>query len=224
MLSMQNHQSSVQNPSPVVRATTSGSSGAGPFRCAPPIPTPAATLGLSALQSGSAIESPSSSDDSQSHSLNDDASDELVNGWHQDAHLDASKNAYRMRRRESDQTSPSSATSATFGADANYNPSDAMDHSSPDALPPKIEELDEDGEVLMAVKPGDEHPADEISGTAIVSMPRKRGRPRKHPLPMAGGQVKVAKGRSKTGCITCRRRKKKCDETKPACKRTIRPL
>ena len=47
---------------------------------------------------------------------------------------------------------------------------------------------------------------------------RPRGRPRKHPvIPVTTG-AKVAKGRSKTGCITCRKRKKKCDETKPRCK------
>lgn len=216
---MHSHQSSVQNPSPVVKkssaATSSVPSGAGPFRCAPTT----SSLGLShfhshvhAAQSGSAVESPSSSDDSQSHSLNDDASDELMNDWHHqdDHHSLLSANAYRMRR-ESDQTSPSSATSAT------NNISDAIDPNSPDALAPKIEELDDDGEVLMDLKPGDDRPADDVS-TTLASLPRKRGRPRKHPLPMPGGQMKVAKGRSKTGCITCRRRKKKCDETKPACK------
>ncbi|KUL86510.1 hypothetical protein ZTR_04217 [Talaromyces verruculosus] len=215
MLAMHSHQSSVQNPSPVVKkssaATSSTTSGAGPFRCAPTT----SSLGLSHfhshVQSGSAIESPSSSDDSQSHGPNDDASDELMNDWHHpdDHHLLSSANAYRMRR-ESDQTSPSSATSAT------NNISDAIDPNSPDALAPKIEELDDDGEVLMDLKPGDDRPADDVS-TTLASLPRKRGRPRKHPLPMPGGQMKVAKGRSKTGCITCRRRKKKCDETKPAC-------
>lgn len=71
---------------------------------------------------------------------------------------------------------------------------------------PKVEELDDD---LLNIK------ADVESG-APAAVPRKRGRPRKHPLPAPGGQAKVTKGRSKTGCITCRRRKKKCDETKPA--------
>lgn len=46
---------------------------------------------------------------------------------------------------------------------------------------------------------------------------RPRGRPRKHPLTPAVGASKVTKGRSKTGCITCRKRKKKCDEAKPRC-------
>lgn len=46
---------------------------------------------------------------------------------------------------------------------------------------------------------------------------RPRGRPRKHPVPTKESLAKVAKGRSKTGCITCRKRKKKCDEAKPRC-------
>ncbi|KAI9374310.1 fungal-specific transcription factor domain-containing protein [Aspergillus egyptiacus] len=83
---------------------------------------------------------------------------------------------------------------------------------------PKVEELD-DNEELLSIKPAVETP--HVNSTdptaAPVHVPRKRGRPRKHPLPVPGGQVKVTKGRSKTGCITCRRRKKKCDETKPSC-------
>ncbi|KAL4908046.1 hypothetical protein BDW74DRAFT_148500 [Aspergillus multicolor] len=74
---------------------------------------------------------------------------------------------------------------------------------------PKVEELD-DSDGLASIKALE--PA-----AAPVNVPRKRGRPRKHPLPVPGGQLKITKGRSKTGCITCRRRKKKCDETKPAC-------
>ncbi|PYH41895.1 Zn(II)2Cys6 transcription factor [Aspergillus saccharolyticus JOP 1030-1] len=91
---------------------------------------------------------------------------------------------------------------------------------------PKIEELDEVDD-LQSIKPvGVETTINSMANassghsdsTAVpVHVPRKRGRPRKHPLPAPGGQVKITKGRSKTGCITCRRRKKKCDETKPAC-------
>jgi hypothetical protein len=47
---------------------------------------------------------------------------------------------------------------------------------------------------------------------------RPRGRPRKHPQVQAVNMNKVTKGRSKTGCITCRKRKKKCDEAKPRCR------
>jgi hypothetical protein len=78
---------------------------------------------------------------------------------------------------------------------------------------PKIEELDED---IQSFKQSDVGNGENDGAGAPVTVPRKRGRPRKHPLPAPGGQVKVTKGRSKTGCITCRRRKKKCDETKPA--------
>lgn len=50
---------------------------------------------------------------------------------------------------------------------------------------------------------------------------RPRGRPRKHPLASVASTSKITKGRSKTGCITCRKRKKKCDEAKPRCKQRI---
>ncbi|KAK3904640.1 transcriptional regulatory protein moc3 [Staphylotrichum tortipilum] len=53
---------------------------------------------------------------------------------------------------------------------------------------------------------------------------RPRGRPRKHPFmppsaaaAAAAAASKITKGRSKTGCLTCRKRKKKCDEAKPRC-------
>jgi hypothetical protein len=70
---------------------------------------------------------------------------------------------------------------------------------------PKVEEIEEN---ILSIKP-----AEVGDSAAPAAVPRKRGRPRKHPLPTG---AKVTKGRSKTGCITCRRRKKKCDETKPA--------
>ncbi|KAJ5240159.1 hypothetical protein N7468_004778 [Penicillium chermesinum] len=82
-------------------------------------------------------------------------------------------------------------------------------------IPPKVEELEE--EDLRHIKASDVGVEHQENPGAPVAVPRKRGRPRKHPLPSPGGQAKVTKGRSKTGCITCRRRKKKCDEHKPAC-------
>ncbi|KAL1959782.1 hypothetical protein VTO42DRAFT_927 [Malbranchea cinnamomea] len=105
--------------------------------------------------------------------------------------------------------------------------------SSPDGADviPKIEEIEDCGS-LSAVEEFEQPDTTDVR-TSHQSQPdltngendtpgppvpqkRKRGRPRKHPLPVPG-QVKVTKGRSKTGCITCRRRKKKCDETKPCC-------
>ncbi|KAF5553033.1 C6 zink-finger PRO1A [Fusarium mexicanum] len=61
-------------------------------------------------------------------------------------------------------------------------------------------------------------PAASMDSAKIDPKPKRpRGRPRKHPLTTAVSASKVTKGRSKTGCITCRKRKKKCDEAKPRC-------
>lgn len=85
-----------------------------------------------------------------------------------------------------------------------------------DFVQPKVELADED--VLMdGLQEADmesSNAADE--GKLVVRQKRPRGRPRKHPLQTLE-VTKIQKGRSKTGCITCRRRKKKCDETKPVC-------
>ncbi|CAG8972589.1 hypothetical protein HYALB_00005358 [Hymenoscyphus albidus] len=85
---------------------------------------------------------------------------------------------------------------------------------------PKLEPIEEDvdmtglSEVKETTMPETETPS---TGSTPVQTKRPRGRPRKHPKPSAEAQAKVAKGRSKTGCITCRKRKKKCDEAKPGC-------
>ena len=79
------------------------------------------------------------------------------------------------------------------------------------------------GSLSGAVRVSDDAAADtsatSTTGTTptALSTKRPRGRPRKHPLLSPDAQARIAKGRSKTGCITCRRRKKKCDETKPQC-------
>lgn len=84
--------------------------------------------------------------------------------------------------------------------------------SSDDGIAPKIEELDDsidDGKATL------EDAGEALSNGIIQKKPR--GRPRKvqaDPPANAGTQTK---GRVKTGCITCRRRKKKCDEAKPFC-------
>ena len=81
---------------------------------------------------------------------------------------------------------------------------------------PKIEELEDN------VAPDSKHePSSEA--TTVSSSPmtlRRRGRPRKYP-PVTRP---VVKGRSKTGCLTCRKRKKKCDEAKPSCMHTHHSL
>ncbi|KAF3386477.1 Transcriptional regulatory protein moc3 [Penicillium rolfsii] len=115
------------------------------------------------------------------------------------ADLDAHSTTYHLSHR------PDSSSSPAFR--------DAPPQFDLDNLP-KVEELDDD---IQSIKPSDVGTEGPNDSAAPVAVPRKRGRPRKHPLPAPGGQVKVTKGRSKTGCITCRRRKKKCDETKPAC-------
>ena len=85
--------------------------------------------------------------------------------------------------------------------------------TSPDDVIPKVEEAELD---LADVKEEtDETP---ISPTEPVRIRRARGRPRIHPPRSPTTLSKQAKARSKTGCTTCRKRKKKCDETKPFCK------
>lgn len=81
---------------------------------------------------------------------------------------------------------------------------------------PKIEPI-EDNEVAMAKL---KHVPLEPKETANLSFKQKRprGRPKKNTVPAAANSTKVVKGRSKTGCITCRKRKKKCDEAKPGCR------
>lgn len=210
MLSMQNHPATIPSPPSVLDRH-----GTGPFR----LPSPVGSS-LNYNSNNIAVESPSSSDDSQSHVASDstdDAADELVGGWSHEPYEESGQSTGIGRmRRESERTVASSATTTTFTFSV-LTSSDSMDTDSPEPLIPKIEELDEDGEGLLAANAGDEYPAEGAS-LPVVHVPRKRGRPRKHPLPTLGSQVKIAKGRSKTGCITCRRRKKKCDETKPACK------
>ncbi|OJD15630.1 hypothetical protein AJ78_04122 [Emergomyces pasteurianus Ep9510] len=115
-----------------------------------------------------------------------------------------------------EQSPASSRSSQTFNFAIVSSPDTDMD------VTPKVEEIDgNEGGSLEAIKEQDndldtQSCSTDIALPSTVNAPRKRGRPRKHPLPLPG-QSKVAKGRSKTGCITCRRRKKKCDETKPSC-------
>lgn len=93
---------------------------------------------------------------------------------------------------------------------------DHWERGSDDALTiPKLEPVDDDIN-LDDVKAAP-HAPDIQTGDTQVKQKRPRGRPRKHPLTPTISASKITKGRSKTGCITCRKRKKKCDEAKPRC-------
>lgn len=83
-------------------------------------------------------------------------------------------------------------------------------------LEPKVESP-ENGLQMFGVQEPGVLPVSDAIGSSFQAK-RPRGRPRKHPVPTQESLAKVAKGRSKTGCITCRKRKKKCDEAKPRCK------
>lgn len=95
---------------------------------------------------------------------------------------------------------------------------DQWDQSSDDALPlPKLEPVDDDINLHdLEAAPLTPLLQNEASASQL-KLKRPRGRPRKHPLTPAINTSKITKGRSKTGCITCRKRKKKCDEAKPRC-------
>ena len=114
-------------------------------------------------------------------------------------------------------------SSTTLSADdEDEGNTDPEEGKTPSAVP-KIEELDETPiEALNLSQPSNSN-SPEIKGIQTSARPaepkKKRGRPRKNPqvtrVDVKGGK---SSSRSKTGCITCRRRKKKCDETKPTCK------
>jgi hypothetical protein len=87
----------------------------------------------------------------------------------------------------------------------------------------KLEPLDDDDfcmdDLDEAPSPPILTPSSHPQGAAgPPKLKRPRGRPRKHPLLPNITTNKITKGRSKTGCLTCRKRKKKCDEAKPRCK------
>jgi len=104
----------------------------------------------------------------------------------------------------------SSSASSSTSSPPQISISPSEDQMSENGVVTKIEALD-DEDTLKNAPP--------LLSPTEAGEPSKRGRgrPRKHPLPPYGAVQKVTKGRSKTGCITCRRRKKKCDETKPEC-------
>lgn len=94
-----------------------------------------------------------------------------------------------------------------------------VQEAPPDSQPqPKMEEDEDEDFCMNDVTEAPITPVASSNATtpSKVKIKRPRGRPRKHPLPLPNAS-KVTKGRSKTGCITCRKRKKKCDEAKPRC-------
>lgn len=88
--------------------------------------------------------------------------------------------------------------------------------SEDDLAIPKVEPVDEDIR-LDEITEAPPTPVPSNTSPTTIKTKRPRGRPRKHPLAPAVAANKITKGRSKTGCLTCRKRKKKCDEAKPRC-------
>jgi hypothetical protein len=118
------------------------------------------------------------------------------------------KNSYIV----SSEWSSTGSSSSPEHADSVITPNSDDSNDSPDAtIGPKIEELDDDG---IGEFIGIEDAKLPSSNDADLVRARKRGRPRKHPV---SESRKTAHTRSKTGCATCRRRKKRCDERKPGC-------
>ena len=104
-------------------------------------------------------------------------------------------------------SSESPIATPTFTVSLHYDGS-----SSDDGVVPKIEELNDstdDGKASM------EDEGETLSNG--VEQKKPRGRPKKHHVEPPANANNQIKGRTKTGCITCRQRKKKCDETKPIC-------
>lgn len=120
--------------------------------------------------------------------------------------------------------SPRTATTLTFTvAYTGTTPPSPVDD-----ITPKVEELEDDDMLDAKIEsPPDNqrNREEEITQTPNGTIARRpRGRPRKHPKTPPTNLGKPPKGRSKTGCITCRRRKKKCDEAKPACQYLFLPI
>lgn len=119
-------------------------------------------------------------------------------------------------------TSSSSTDSWSIGyADQDDGDDSAQwDHFEHAQTIPKLEPMDDhvDFDEVKPVPCTTSASRSPVSNGLQAKQKRPRGRPRKNSLTApALGATKVTKGRSKTGCITCRKRKKKCDEAKPRC-------
>lgn len=107
------------------------------------------------------------------------------------------------------QWSSGGSSSSPEHADSVVTPE--SDDSSDITIGPKVEELDDNG---LATLNGIEEAKPLSAIDAALPPARRRGRPKKFP---STESRKTAHTRSKTGCATCRRRKKRCDERKPGC-------
>src|ERR1700761_5012274 len=93
--------------------------------------------------------------------------------------------------------STASSSSPELTTDTVITPESDEEASS--SVVPKVEELEEEAlEDIEEAKPA-------LAEQSTLPTPRKRGRPRKHPIVE---QKKSTHARSKTGCGTCRRGKK----------------
>lgn len=113
-----------------------------------------------------------------------------------------------------------------MGHDSHHHELSWDPDSDDNMLPlPKLEPLDDDNFCMDHIKeaPTSALPNSDGSMPDQSKTKRPRGRPRKHPIAPVVPANKVTKGRSKTGCLTCRKRKKKCDEAKPRCKLRFSP-
>ena len=111
------------------------------------------------------------------------------------------------------------ASEEALSSEADVDEDEAMDSEDTEIVPKLEEEIDEASMEDIKTTESSGSPEAQVDSTrqAITEIKKKRGRPRKNPPATLTALNKVAKGRSKTGCITCRRRKKKCDEAKPSC-------
>ncbi|KAF2759948.1 hypothetical protein EJ05DRAFT_499138 [Pseudovirgaria hyperparasitica] len=124
-----------------------------------------------------------------------------------------------------DSGSNASSSASTPGSDASHADgyAYARDSTASDIVVPKMEPMDEDIKMpsveVVLPSPGAAPGATSSTATTRYGPIRRRGRPKKEisASSASSAQPKPTAGRSKTGCRTCRRRKKKCDEGKPGC-------